>query len=199
MTSTGGPNDAIFMYHSNYDTYEWMTRFGDVGFQHHVAMGQYLSLVTYHLASDLALPLNVVNFADQMDLYYEELQSVIEEGGEELDTSELRLAIDTFREHAEEATTLMEQAMSADDAELLAVVNRKYTDFHRGFIATPGLPMRDFFKHAIFAPGRDTGYAPVTFPGVTEAIVFDSNYTEAAEWVTITANAINVAGNILMT
>ncbi|KAF2213356.1 hypothetical protein CERZMDRAFT_111652 [Cercospora zeae-maydis SCOH1-5] len=199
MSSSGGPNDPIFMYHSNYDTYEWMTRFGDPGFQVHKAMGQYLSLLIYHLAGDEVLPLNVTNFATQMDVYYDALSEVAEEGGEDLDLTKLRDAIDAFRENASEAVALMEQALSTNDTALRDVVNRKYVDFHRGFAASPGLPNREFFKHVVFAPGRDTGYAPVTFPGITEAILFDSNYTEAAEWVTVTANAITVAGNILST
>ena len=33
-----------------------------------------------------------------------------------------------------------------------------------------GLPTRPWFKHAIYAPGRYTGYAAVVIPGVNEAI-----------------------------
>lgn len=42
------------------------------------------------------------------------------------------------------------------------------------------------------------GYAPVTFPGITEA-VDAGNYTLAEEWVKKTAAAIRVAGNIIKT
>lgn len=42
------------------------------------------------------------------------------------------------------------------------------------------------------------GYAPVTFPGITEAVEA-GNFTIAAEFVTKTAAAIRVAGNILKT
>ena len=40
------------------------------------------------------------------------------------------------------------------------------------------------------------GYAPVTFPGVTEAVEA-GNFSLAAEWVQKTAAAIRVAGNII--
>jgi N-acetylated-alpha-linked acidic dipeptidase len=33
-----------------------------------------------------------------------------------------------------------------------------------------GLPGRDWYKHLIYAPGRYTGYAAKTLPGVREAI-----------------------------
>jgi N-acetylated-alpha-linked acidic dipeptidase len=42
------------------------------------------------------------------------------------------------------------------------------------------------------------GYAPVTFPGITEAVEA-GNYTLAEEWVKKTAAAIRVAGNIIKT
>ena len=32
------------------------------------------------------------------------------------------------------------------------------------------MPGRDWYKHLIYAPGRFTGYAPKTLPGVREAI-----------------------------
>ena len=43
-----------------------------------------------------------------------------------------------------------------------------------------------------------SGYAPVTFPGITEA-VDAGNFTLAEEWVKKTAAAIRVAGNIIKT
>jgi N-acetylated-alpha-linked acidic dipeptidase len=42
------------------------------------------------------------------------------------------------------------------------------------------------------------GYAPVTFPGITEAVEA-GNFTLAEEWVKKTAAAIRVAGNIIKT
>ena len=33
-----------------------------------------------------------------------------------------------------------------------------------------GLPLRPWYRHAIYAPGLDTGYAPEVLPGVNDAI-----------------------------
>ena len=33
-----------------------------------------------------------------------------------------------------------------------------------------GLPLRPWFKHLIYAPGLNTGYAAVIFPGVHDAL-----------------------------
>lgn len=48
----------------------------------------------------------------------------------------------------------------------------------------------------IYAPGLDTGYAPVTFPGITEA-VGDGDLKTAEEFVVKTARAIWHATAIL--
>ena len=53
-----------------------------------------------------------------------------------------------------------------------------------------------FFFQVVYAPGLDTGYAPVTFPGVTEA-VGAGNFTLAKEWVWKTANGILEAAGVL--
>ncbi len=33
-----------------------------------------------------------------------------------------------------------------------------------------GLPLRPWFKHLVYAPGLNTGYAAVVFPGIRDAI-----------------------------
>lgn len=176
-----------------------MATYGDPGFLIHKAMGQYLAILAYHMASDETLPLQPVNFADQMDLYYDELRGTISNASLELDTSELRAALDTFRTQAQQAEDLIAQATASGDSALLQVQNHKLRDFHRGFTSQGGLPNREFYRHLIFAPGLDTGYAATTFPGISEAIDIYDNITMAEEWVVKTAAGIRVAGEILKT
>lgn len=157
MGSDGGPTDPLYPYHSNYDSYHWMSTYGDPGFHHHEAMGQYLSLLAYNLATAELLPFNLPNYADQMDLYFDELSEVISSSSGNLSVSDLRDAIDTFRIQANEVVQLSEQAVSSNDTELMRVVNHKFRDFQRGFTSQGGLVNREFYQHTIFAPGIDTG------------------------------------------
>ena len=46
MGSDGGPTDPIYHYHSNYDSYHWMSTFGDPGFITHKSMGQQVDPTT---------------------------------------------------------------------------------------------------------------------------------------------------------
>jgi N-acetylated-alpha-linked acidic dipeptidase len=199
MGAGGGPNDPIYPYHSNYDSYHWMTTFGDPGFLHHKAIGQYLTLLLYHLSSDVVLPLNPADYVPELKAYVAELEDVIASSNGTIDISALTDAISTFETSANQFIALRDFAVSTNNTDLITVQNHKARDFSRGFTSQGGLPGREFFQNLIFAPGLDTGYAPVTFPGITESITFEGNFTLAQEWVGKTADAILVAASILKT
>ncbi|TEA10650.1 putative glutamate carboxypeptidase [Colletotrichum sidae] len=198
--SSGGPGDPIWHYHSNYDTYHWMANFGDPGFHVHAAVGQYLALLAFHLADDEVLPLDLPNYAAELGSYLEDLESYVESEGAELDLSELSDAIAVFAARAAEVKELERLAVATDNADLVTVVNHKYRDFQRGFVSQGGLPDREFYKHVVTAPGLDTGYAAVLFPGIAEGVQYGGgNLTTAEEWVSKTARGILRAADIIKT
>lgn len=155
--SGNGANDPVWHYHSNYDTYHWMSTFGDPGFHQHAAIGQYLALLVYHLASDDILPLDVSNYGTELAAYRDDLVEFIEPYGVDLDLSELNDAIETFSSAAAAIKSFEEGARALNDEGLIAVLNHKYAQFQRGFVSQGGLPDREFYRHAITAPGLDTG------------------------------------------
>lgn len=53
-----------------------------------------------------------------------------------------------------------------------------------------GLPRRNWYRHAIYAPGFYTGYGVKTMPGIREAIE-QRNWKEAQEQIILSAEAIN--------
>lgn len=195
-----------------------MTSYGDPGFVVHKAMGQFLTLLAYHLADDPVIPLDVPNYTTQLRAYLAELRATITEAGTELDVEPLAAAIDTFGDSADKIAALASEATVTGDAVLVDRVNSKYRDFQRGFTSQGGLPDRGFFKHVIFAPGIDTGnygpgnvlartkssclltdatgYAPVIYPGITEA-VDAGNSSLAQSELQRTVAAIEAAAAIL--
>ncbi|RYN30317.1 putative glutamate carboxypeptidase [Alternaria tenuissima] len=199
MGAGGGPNDPVYPYHSNYDSYHWMATFGDPGFITHKAMGQFLTLLLYHMVSDPVVPLEPADYVSEFNTYLEDLETEISGSNFTVDLTNLTAAIAQFETSAQEFVTLRDQAVAANDTELITVQNHKARDFSRGFTSQGGLPTREFYQHTIFAPGRDTGYAPVTFPGITESITFDQDADLAQEWVQKTSSAILVAASILKT
>ncbi|KAG9185239.1 putative glutamate carboxypeptidase [Alternaria panax] len=199
MGAGGGPEDPIYPYHSNYDSYHWMATFGDPGFHTHKAVGQFLTLMLYHMVSDPVVPLEPADYVSEFSTYLEDLETEISSSNFTVDLTNLTAAIAQFESSAQEFVDLRAQAVAANDTELITVQNHKARDFSRGFTSQGGLPTREFYRHTIFAPGRDTGYAPVTFPGITESITFDQDAELAKEWVQKTSSAILVAASILKT
>jgi N-acetylated-alpha-linked acidic dipeptidase len=60
----------------------------------------------------------------------------------------------------------------------------------RDLLLEGGLPGRPWFRHAIYAPGMLTGYAPKTVPGVREAIE-SRRWSEADAYAVKTAAALD--------
>ncbi|KAK8099219.1 uncharacterized protein PG998_012460 [Apiospora kogelbergensis] len=207
--SGGGASDPVYHYHSNFDSYHWMTTFGDPGFVTHKSMAQYLTLLAYRLADADLIPSNISTYGAEMSDYFTDLEETVQStNSSALDLSLLRSAIDDFSRQASALGAVQQQLISLlthgaeqnDDDALLARIkeaNQKSRDFQRGFVSQGGLPGREFYKHVVFAPGIDTGYAPTTFPGITEALVQAHNATLAEEWVRKTAAAIKVAADIV--
>ncbi|OQV03349.1 Transferrin receptor-like dimerization domain-containing protein [Cladophialophora immunda] len=191
----GGSNDPVYHYHSNYDSFHWMTTYGDPDFLAHKAVGQHLSLLVYHLANDDIIPFDVENYGLQMTRYLDQLTELIESENATamVDLSPLETAISAFNSSAEAMASFIQAASTESDIKL---ANTKLRDFSRGFVSQGGLPTREFYKHVVFAPGLDTGYAPVEWPGVTEAIDA-GNLTLAQLWVEKSAKAVEVAARIL--
>lgn len=195
-----------------------MTAYGDPGFVVHKAMGQFLTLLAYRLADDAVIPLDVPNYTTQLRAYLAELRATITEAGTGLDVEPLAAAIDTFEDSADKIAALANEAIVTGDVVLVDRVNSKYRDFQRGFTSQGGLPDRGFFRHVIFAPGIDTGnydpgnvltqtktrclltyatgYAPVIYPGITEA-VDAGNSSLAQSELQRTVAAIEAAAAIL--
>jgi len=65
------------------------------------------------------------------------------------------------------------------DSAQTGAVNRALREAERALLLPHGLPGRPWFRHAIYAPGRYTGYAAAVIPGVNEAI--DAGDREAAD------------------
>jgi N-acetylated-alpha-linked acidic dipeptidase len=176
-----------------------MEKYGDPGFEVHVAMGQFLGLLTYHLATDTIIPFNITTYSEKLQAYFSDLQDVINDSTcckQSLCLSPLQSAIETFGSAADAITASHYQALNSKDEAAIQTINEKHKDFQRGFVSQGGLPNREFYKHVVFAPGVDTGYAATTFPGITEAVQA-GNLTLGKEWVGKTSKAIEAAAKVL--
>lgn len=174
-----------------------MSTFADPGFKLHAAMGQFLSLILYHIADDVLIPWDLPNAATVLQAYLSELnETVTESDFPDLDITPISAAVNEFTTQAEHIAGIAKQAIAFNDTVTLGVVNSKYRDFSRGFASAGGLPGRETFKNTISAPGIDNGYGADVFPAVTDSINA-GNEEAAVEWIEKTSKAILRAAEIL--
>ncbi|ODQ82776.1 hypothetical protein BABINDRAFT_169952 [Babjeviella inositovora NRRL Y-12698] len=68
----GYRNDTLYHYHSNYDSYYWMTHFGDPGFVYHNTIAKYLGVVVLKLAEREVIDFRLNEYALKVSEYFDE-------------------------------------------------------------------------------------------------------------------------------
>lgn len=186
--------DPVYHYHSNYDSFDWMKRFGDPGWHHHVATTKLFSLLAAYFSEQPVLPLNATDYAIGLQNYLDRIKPNADKLPNahfsftplENSIAELHQAAVVFDAWAEELKSHLD-----DDIPWyhwwkkvrlyfqIRGVNDKYKALERKFLYADGLDGRSWFKHVVFAPGLWTGYAGATYPGLVES--FDSGDLKNAQ------------------
>ncbi|KAK3725931.1 hypothetical protein LTR37_000079 [Vermiconidia calcicola] len=208
----GGPNDPVYHYHSNYDSFWWMENYGDPGFEHHIAIAKILALLTAKLAEEPVVQFNATDYAFGLQKYLQDAKDEAASYGigmlSDGTFEPLDKAIEAFQRASatfdSEASWLSQQALSLPSTTMTAklyqsirTINTKYKLLERQFLYAAGLDGRSWFKHVIFAPGLWTGYAGKTYPGLVEAID-EKNQSAVDKWVNIIEGTINRATDLLI-
>ena len=63
----------VYPYHSNYDSFHWMEKFGDPGFVYHRTMAQIIGLFTAELSESLVIPFAATEYADALSRYLDDV------------------------------------------------------------------------------------------------------------------------------
>ena len=189
-----GPGDAIYHYHSNYDSFDWMRRFGDPGWHYHLATTRIYGLLAAYFSERPILGFNATDYADGLREYLDRIRP---HARDHLKTSfdfkpledaiaELRTAAVSFDAHAADLESQLGEHIPWyhwwRKLRLwfqVRAVNQKYKTLERKFLYDKGLDGRSWFKHVVFAPGLWTGYAGATYPGLVES--FDAGNLKNAE------------------
>jgi N-acetylated-alpha-linked acidic dipeptidase len=209
-----------FPYHSCYETFEWMEKFGDPGLQYHSLLAQIWVLLIVELSQELLYPLSLVDYARAVDMYVTNLESYAERmfapwgderGNGAFDLSSLFNASRTFSDAAkvheawEDGWFSQVFANGAIESNALAYQrvehNNRLTDFETNLLdihrpgnenGPHGVPGREQFKHVIFGPQLWSGYDEAYFPFIRDAIE-SGNWSSAQAMVEKTASIIKAA------
>jgi N-acetylated-alpha-linked acidic dipeptidase len=158
------------VYHSDYDDYYWYSHFSDTTFVHGRALAQVLSTALMRLADSELLPFEFGRFTTTVRRYADELNSMTMPS-QKIDLTPIRNELSTLQQNAGDLNASYARALSNHSSLAKAAdINRILYRTERAMIVDPGLPGRAWYRHRIYAPGRYTGYAVKTLPGVREAI-----------------------------
>ena len=182
------------VYHSIYDSFDWYRRFGDPEFMYGRTLAQFHALAMARMADADVLPFEFTNFADTLSVYLDELDKLLKNKRRKSPAVSLDLApLRDGQEQIAEAAAAYEKAFEEVFANGgpngdVAKVNAELRKVEQRMRLEGGLPgEREWYKHALYAPGFYTGYGVKTIPGVRESI-------EQNEWATAGAQVKVVRG-----
>jgi len=158
------------VYHSVYDTYEWMARQGDPGFLYHAAMARYAGLLALRFANADVLPFDAAAYGREIARYAEELRSLPGAGALAPSLRELAARAREWSGAAGAAQESISSRVAAGEGGLLALrdANAWLLSLERAMLDPPGIPGRPWFRHLIYAPLPS--YRAETLPAIREAI-----------------------------
>ncbi|HVG31255.1 MAG TPA: M28 family metallopeptidase [Pyrinomonadaceae bacterium] len=199
------------VYHSAYDSFAWMAKFGDPQFVYHVAAAQIWGTIAMRLADSSALPLDYADYADQIRDFVNETVKTARRRrlADSFDSKALLDAAKDLGDEAARTRTRRDELLGeiersrprADDTHPRSVARlRKINDSllaaERALTDARGLTGRPWYTHQIYAPGFYTGYAAQPLPDLRQAIE-DRNTTNAREAAARIAAAIRRAAQVL--
>ena len=191
------------IYHSMYDSYDWMSRFGDPAYKAHRAGAQLITVILGRLANSDLLPLDYVTFGTEMNALVAQLDSGIVRkhwdggtgaggavGGGTVSTQGLKDALDRFTAVARAFGAARDSALARStslDSARVRRVNAALMLVERRLTRPEGLASRPWFRSLQFASDIDNGYATMAFPTVNEAIRYADAATASRELTDLAA------------
>jgi N-acetylated-alpha-linked acidic dipeptidase len=164
------------VYHSVYDNFRWMEKYGDPEFLYHTAAAKLWGLIAMRLANADVLPLRFSDYARDVQVDLDNMRrdairrARTTTGAITPDFSEIVAAMADLRTAGEAADRAADAALKSGDGAAIRRINEALISVEAAFLDAKGLPGRPWFRHMLIGPGLTTGYAPWPFPALQEAI-----------------------------
>lgn len=208
-----GKGDAVYHYHSNYDSYHWMSTVQDPGFKFHQTMSKILGMIALRLSEPKVVNTKIENYCNELIDYFQALSAkvpkhwmnVTDHKGLPLSSliEKTTAKLEDFKTNAigydSYLTDLREQWENLPSLPFwkrialrfkIKGANMKLMFFERSFIHEDGLKMRPWFKHIVYAAGRNTGYLGFALPGLKEALD-DNEVEDFMHWAHVFSHTVN--------
>jgi N-acetylated-alpha-linked acidic dipeptidase len=165
------------VYHSGYDDFFWMNRFGDPGYRYHTLMSQLWGVTALRLANADLLPFDFASYASNLRQFVQEMAKANEmvlsqplSSGASLDLKPVLAAIGDFEAAGKKLNDSEAKNLASGriDPKRAADLNRGMMQVERNWLNPDGIPGRPWFKHILY--GARFTYAHLELPGLTEAV-----------------------------
>lgn len=178
------------VYHSLYDDFIWMEKFGDPLFQRHVAAASMWGLVALRLSDEEILPFNYSNYV-----------TALEDGALRINERVLGMPVGLSPLH--KSIKEFRRAVLKVDSELKALqtwkiwapwrksplkvrdINDRLMMTERAFTEREGLSGRPWYKHLIYGPSLHNDYGAEVYPGVDDAIQTAKRSNTSESWQSV--------------
>jgi N-acetylated-alpha-linked acidic dipeptidase len=160
------------VYHSLYDDFYWMKKFGDPEFKYHATLAKIIGTMALRLDEADVLPFDYGAYAAEISRATQEMQKRAGEQG--INAAEVKPVVDAASQLSESAAKLAHALQSGGgysvDLAAQARLNRDLATVDQSLLDPDGLQGRTWYKHTIYAPGSYAGYAAEILPGPSEAL-----------------------------
>lgn len=175
----GGGNG---IYHSNYDSYTFMERFGDPGYRYHAAAARIGALMMMRLSNADVLPYDYVEFARTMRRYLEPVDRALAQRRWSGSSVPLAAALDRMERAAATFNGARDSALTAGIPRARQMTtNAALREVERAMTRAEGLRSRPWYRNLIYVADVDNGYSTMVFPSVNEAIRYGTEAVFTAE------------------
>jgi N-acetylated-alpha-linked acidic dipeptidase len=159
------------VYHSQYDDFAWMSRFGDTSFAYHAAAGGIGAAMVLRLANADIVPYDYVEFARTMRRYVPGVERQIASRGWAVSTAALRAVIARMEHEATSFAATRDSVLGRTLAlPRRRAANAALREVERALTRPLGLRTRPWYRNLIYVADENNGYATMPFPSVNEAI-----------------------------
>ncbi|XP_047059344.1 probable glutamate carboxypeptidase LAMP1 isoform X2 [Lolium rigidum] len=178
------------VYHSLYDDFTWMEKYGDPMFRRHVAVASMWGLLALRLSDDEILPFNYSSYVAEL-----------EKGAVGINKSVLGLPVSLSP--LQKSIKEFEKAVLKVDSELKALqtwnvwspwrnnplrvrdLNDRLMMTERAFTEREGQSGRPWRKHMIYGPSLHNDYGAEVYPGVDDAIQIAKRTNTSLSWQSV--------------
>jgi len=197
----GGPQGV---YHSAYDSYHWMSKFGDPNFEVHTTAARIGAAMLLRIANADILPYDYVEFVRTMRRFGAQVAQAISDKHWKVSAAGLAAAIGRMEDAALAFSAARDKSLTAQLAPATAQqVNAKLLEVERQLTRPEGLVSRPWFRNLIYASDENNGYATMVLPSVNEAIrvgnetVVDRELTDLVQRFDAATRALKMATELL--